>query len=245
MNIGVERCFSFINAQLSSAGRVTYLGQAAAPWFVTIARQSGCGAHVTGAKLAEILQAHCPAGPAPWTVFDRNLVEKVIEDHHLPKRLEKFMPEDRTTEIADIMDELFDLHPSSWTLVHKTSETILRLAELGNCILIGRAAAIVTGKLEHGLHVRLIGSPEKRVERMIQFEELDRTVARSLVAEQDRARQRYVWKYFHQDITDSLLYHLVINTDAFSCEQAAHLIAEGLINLTRCGKASATSTVSA
>lgn len=245
MNIGVERCFSFIHAQLGSAGRVTYLGPTGPRWFVTIARQSGCGAHVTGAKLAELLEARCPAGPAPWTVFDRNLVERVIEDHHLPKRFEKFMPEDRTTEIADVMDELFDLHPSSWTLVHKTSETILRLAELGNCILIGRAAAIVTSKLEHGLHVRLIGSPEKRIERMMHFEEIDRAAARALVAEQDRARQRYGWKYFHKDLTDSLLYHLVINTDLFSCDQAAHLIAEGLANLMRCGKASATSTVSA
>lgn len=245
MNIGLERCFSFINAQLGTGGKVTYLGQTAPPWFVTIARQSGCGAHVTGTILAQILQARCPAGPAPWTVFDRNLVEQVLEDHHLPKRFEKYMSEDRATEIADIMDELFDLHPSSWTLVRKTSETILRLAELGNCILIGRAAAIVTAKLEHGFHVRMIGSVEKRVERMMHFEELDRETARTLVEEQDRARQRYARKYFHKDLTDSLLYQLVINTDSFSCEQAAHLIAHALLNHTRCGKASATDPVSA
>ena len=243
MSIGLERCFSFINAQLGAGGRVTYLGQAGSPWFVTLARQAGCGAHATGAKLAELLQARCPAGPAPWTVFDRNLVEQVLEDHHLPKWFEKYMPEDRITEIADIMDELFDLHPSSWTLVRQTSETILRLAALGNCILIGRAANIVTAKLEHGFHVRLVGSPETRVERMMNFEELTRKAALERVAEQDRARRRYAHKYFHKDLTDALFYDLVINTDSFPCEQAAHLIAEGLMNHTGCAKVSAADPV--
>ena len=81
--------------------------------------------------LASFLEEKLPKEGCPWTVFDKNIVEKVLEDHHLPKRIAKFMREDRIFEGTDIMDELFGLHPSAWSLAHKTAETILHLAELG------------------------------------------------------------------------------------------------------------------
>ena len=54
------------------------------PRAVTISRQTGSGAHVVGEELAKHLQAHSPKDAPPWTLFDRNLVEKVLEEHHLP-----------------------------------------------------------------------------------------------------------------------------------------------------------------
>ena len=82
----------------------------------------------------------------------------MLEEHSLPKSLARFMPEDRISEVSDTMDELFGLHPPSWDLVHKTSETILHLAQLGHVIIIGRGAKVITAKLDGVLHVRLVGS---------------------------------------------------------------------------------------
>src|SRR5512141_528358 len=114
---GLERCQTFINAHLQSAGKSATAAQGGVPRrTVTISRQTGSGAHAVAEKLATCLQALSPADACPWTVFDRNLVEKVLEDHNLPRRLAQFMPEDRISEIADTMDELFGLHPPSWTL---------------------------------------------------------------------------------------------------------------------------------
>ena len=139
----------------------------------------------------ELLQAQAPKAACPWAVFDRNLVQKVLEDHHLPKRLARFMPEDRISEISDTMDELFGLHPPSWTLVHKTSETILHLAELGNVILIGRGAAVITRKLDYVFDVRLVGSVERRVQHLQEREQLSLKAARELVQREDLGRRRY------------------------------------------------------
>jgi cytidylate kinase len=228
-NVGFDRCLSFINCQMQPGGKAAAETEGTPRRAVTISRQAGCGAHVVAAQLAEYLQAHDPQTKYPWTVFDQNLVEKVLEDHHLPKRLEKFMPEDKVSEIADIMDELFDLHPSSWTLVHKASETILRLAELGNVIIIGRGANIITAKLKHAFHVRLIGSLETRIARMRHFEKLSEKDAAKLVHDQDLGRQRYVKKYFDEDIDDPLLYNLVINTDLVAFETAVRMIADAVL----------------
>jgi len=176
------------------------------------------------------MQEHCPEGSCPWAVFDRNLVEKVLEDHNLPQRLAKFMPEDRASEIADIMDELFDLHPPSWTLVRKTTDTILRLAELGNVILIGRGATITTAKLDYVFHVRIIGSIENRVKHVQELDHLSRAAAMDRILSEDRGRKRYLKKYFETDPDNPLLYHLIINTDDVPYAEAARIIGDAVLH---------------
>ncbi|MCX7723062.1 MAG: cytidylate kinase-like family protein [Verrucomicrobiae bacterium] len=198
---------------------------------VTISRQTGCGAHEVAIRLAEYLQANDTVQQCPWTVFDRNLVQKVLEDHQLPAVFEKYMPEDTRSEIAEIMDELFGLHPSAWTLVHKTTETILRLAELGNVIIIGRGANIITSSFKYAFHVRLVASLEKRVERVRKRTGMDAAQAREFIQREDLGRKRYLKAYFDADIDDPLLYHMVINTDLTPLDLAAQLIGDAVLTL--------------
>jgi hypothetical protein len=199
---------------------------------VTISRQAGSGAHAVADKLAPLLQARNPKDAPPWTIFDRNLVDKVLQEHNLPERVAKFMPEDRTSEIADTMEELFGLHPPSWLLVRKVTETILHLAELGNVILIGRGAAVVTANLSHVFHVRLVSALEKRVQRIQELNHLSKDAALKFIREEDRGRERYLKQYFKTDVDDPLLYDLVINTDRIPHDQAAKLIADAVLNRT-------------
>jgi cytidylate kinase len=228
----LDKCLAFLDCQLdpktAPAPRSTPLRYRT----VTISRQSGSGGHVVAEKLAEFLQTNAPSESCAWTTFDRNLVEKVLEDHHLPKRLAKFMPEDHVSDISDAMDELFGLHPSSWTLVEQTAETILRLAELGNVILIGRAASVVTAKLDHVFHVRLVSSMDKRAEYLQDLEKISTKAAIQMLRREDRGRARYVSKHYGADINDPLLYHLVINTERVGYEQAAIIIGNAMLRST-------------
>ena len=225
---GLERCRTYINAHIQAAGK-GLTSDDRPRRAVTISRQTGSGAHVVAEKLAACLQTHTPSDARPWTVFDRNLVEKVLEDHNLPHRLARFMPEDRVSEIADMMDELFGLHPPSWTLVRQTTETILHLAELGNVILIGRGATVLTNKLEYVYHVRLVGSLEKRVAHMQELNGLNKQAALELIRREDRGRRRYLKTHFKADLDDLLLYHLVINTDLVPYEAAAQIVADAML----------------
>jgi cytidylate kinase len=230
---GLERCRTFINAQLQTAGKGAAAAEAGVSRrAVTISRQTGSGAYSVAEKLAAFLQARSPKGACPWTVFDRNLVEKVLEDHNLPQRLAQFMPEDRVSEIADTMDELFDLHPPSWTLVRQTTDTILRLAELGNVILIGRGATVIASKFDYAFHVRLVGSLERRVKHIQEVAHLSKEDALARIRREDRGRERYLKKYFDTDLNDPLLYHLVINTDLVPYEEAARIIADAVMERT-------------
>jgi cytidylate kinase len=226
----LERCRTFIDAQFQGAGKTAIPANGGAPRrAVTISRQTGSGAHSVAEKLADILQAHAPKDACPWTVFDRNLVEKVLEDHHLPRHLAGFMPEDRVSEIKDTIDGLFGLHPPSETLARQTSDTILRLAELGNVILIGRGATVLTRKLDYVFHVRLVGSLEKRAQYIQELHQLSKKEALERIREEDRGRERYLKRYFDTAIDDPLLYHLVINTDLVPHAEAAQLIAAAVL----------------
>jgi cytidylate kinase len=228
---GLERALTFINCQLQPAGSGTVSLKDEVPRrAVTISRQAGSGAHAVAEKLADLLQAHTPKDACPWTVFDRNLVDKMLQEHHLPERVGRFMAEDRTSEISDTMEELFGLHPPSWLLVRKITETILHLAELGNVILVGRGAAVATAKLDYVFHVRLVSSLEKRVQRIQELNQLSKEAALQFIQREDRGRERYLKKYFKTDVDDPLLYHLVINTDLISHGTAARLIADAMLH---------------
>lgn len=226
--ISFENCLAFINRQWQSAASLPAVNTGMVRNVVTISRQTGSGAHTIAEKLAVRLQCESPKGAAPWTVFDRNLVERALEDHHLPARLAQHMPEDRTSEFKDIMDDLFGLHPPSWTLVQQGAETVLRLAGLGSVILIGRGAHLVTARLPNALHVRLVAPFEQRVARMQELRKLTRKTALALVRREDRGRARYLKKYFGADVDDPLLYHLILNTGRVSYDEAVEIIADAL-----------------
>ena len=193
---------------------------------VTISRQSGCGAHFFGEKLAEYLMRRHPERGRPWKVFDKGLVQAVLEDHHLPGHLARFMPEDRVSQLDEMVHNVFDLHPPTELLVRQTAETILRLAELGNVIIIGRGGNIVTRGLPGTLHVRLIGSLEARAGHIEHFDKLSRKDAMDRIHREEEGRERYLWKHFHKDVGDPLLYDLVINTDRVRLDDAAQLVGE-------------------
>lgn len=217
----LDQCMTFINSQLQPSRGTDKPPRLA----ITVSRQAGAGAWEIAPRLARILEATGPQGGRPWAVFDRELVERVLEDHDLPAKLAKFMPEDRLSYVQNAVQELLGLHPPVWELAHKTTDTIMRLATVGNVILIGRGASIVTSRLRHMFHVRLIGSEEARLKRLLEHRDLDEAAAREFLEKTDRGRHRYVKEYFRADVAEPLLYDLTINTDRITAEQAAELIA--------------------
>ena len=182
-------------------------------------------------KLASYLEEHAPKPGVKWTIFDRQLMQKVLEDHHLPTHLMKILSEDRVSVVQDTLAEIFHVHPTADKMVKLISETILQLAEVGNVIIVGRGANIVTARLPRVLHVRLVASLEDRIERVCREYNKTPEAARRYCLEEDPARTRYIKAYFKADINDPQHYHLVINTSRVGIDNAARLIGESLLRL--------------
>jgi cytidylate kinase len=186
---------------------------------------------IVAEKLAQYLQHQTPHDGVKWTVFGRELMEKVLADHDLPKHLLKFLPEDRLSLVEDNLAELFGVHPASKVVLKQAAETIMQLAGMGGAILVGRAANIVTAKLPNVLHVRLVASLDDRIERICRDENKTPDEARRFCIEKEHARERYVKHYFHADTNDPLLYHLIINTSRVGHDNAVRLIGDALMHL--------------
>lgn len=137
-------------------------------------------------RLAGMLKQADPNRLQPWTVLDRQLVERALEEHHLPLQLAKKMPEDKRSYVDDVLDDLFGLRPPSWVLVPQVAETMQRLARTGHVILIGRGATIVTSQLPNVFHVRLVASLPTRISRIQASRSLTAEEALSFVAKEDR-----------------------------------------------------------
>lgn len=198
---------------------------------VTISRQAGSGAKGIAEELARYLEKHAAQPAVPWMVFDKELVEQVLKEHNLPHSLATLRPEDRVSRMEDIIEEILGSLPPSQQFVRQTAETILRLAHAGNVIIIGRGANVVTTWVEHVLHVRLVGSLEKRIARIQSYDRCDRKAALAFIRKADTGRRRYLETYFRKNIDDPLLYHLTINTDFFTDAAVAKIIGDAVLSL--------------
>jgi cytidylate kinase len=225
----IDKCRAFVDSQLIVAQNQSGQKSSSAHFVVTLSRQTGAGARTIASRLAEYLGKHDTSTRVPWTAFDRNLVEKVLEDHHLPQRLAQYMVEDKLPTIDDGLGELLGLHPSSCILVQDTIETIVKLAQMGNVILVGRGASIITHSFSNAFHVRLVGSPEKRSAHIAEVMRLSPREAAAYIRREDRKRKRYIKTYFGANIEDPMQYHMVINTDLISYDEATILIGEAVL----------------
>src|SRR5579864_3841891 len=105
MNAPLEfgRCLTFINRHFMPNARAVCAPENKSRWrVVTISRQAGTRGHLIAEKLAQQLQFRAlNNGATSWMIFDRDLVEKVLEEHRLPPRLAKFIAENRTSGFED------------------------------------------------------------------------------------------------------------------------------------------------
>ena len=221
----LQECRSYVKAQFVARPTERHReSPPPPPLSVTLSRQAGARGHSISTSLVEELRRHQSPDQPPWTLFDRELVRQILDDHHLPHELAKFMPDDRVGELEAAINEILGRHPSSWTLFEYTVDTIVRLARLGHCIIVGRGAGVVTRSFPNTLHVRLIGSLEQRIRHMIQAHDMTERQAAAYIKSEDAARQKFLKQHFGKDINDPHLYDLILNTDFLEDRAAIQII---------------------
>jgi cytidylate kinase len=199
---------------------------------ITISRETGAGAITVSQLVVEYLEMHQVNDPLhPWTIFDRDLVKKVIEHHKLSETVEQYMQEDAPKRVDDLLSDVLGVHPPARTLVQHTNRTILRLAMSGNVIIVGRGANLITSSLTNVFHARLIAPLEFRIQNVREYYNLSHQKAVEFVREGDRAKARYYQRNFNSKIQEPLQYHLTINTGLVNFSEAAHLIGTAVLEM--------------
>lgn len=196
---------------------------------ITISRETGTGATKICERLIDHLNQYAIEEYKDWAYFDRKLIEKVMEDHNLPEHFRKYLSEEKPAKIDSWFGEILGITPSKLLLLHKTSQTINKLAEFGNVILVGRGANIILSNLERAFHIRLIAPINFRIENAMKLYNLDRKDAEEFIKTEDEFRKDYILKYFHKNVEDPHLYHAIINTNLLSFDEIAEMIVHCVI----------------
>lgn len=219
-----KECCSYVAALLEAQDHRKQGKTATPPPAITISRQTGARGRSIGQKLAHTLSEQSPQTSLPWTLFDENLVEKILCDHDLPSSLAKFMPDDSVSELDSTINEILGRHPSLWTLFEHSVETMVHLCHIGHCILVGRGGNKIAQGLRNVTRVYFVGSQPRRIQQMVQAHGMSRKEAQQFIKHEDHARQRFMKDHFSCDINDPTQYDLVINTDHYCDEAVVQMI---------------------
>lgn len=180
--------------------------------FVTISRQGGAGGHTIGQLLVSRLNALDP-GETPWTLWDRQLVEKVVADHNVERDLVEHLGECNRTWMEDFLAGLaFDVGQTEARVYQYVATTIRALAHQGRVVLVGRGSVYITRRHPAGVHLRLVAPVEYRVNLMAKQLNMTTEAAAAHVHQLDKMRDAFYRRYWPRQVVANEAFSLTINT---------------------------------
>lgn len=201
--------------------------------FITISRQAGAGGRTMAAALLEEFARRDVPALAGWHWADRGLCESLAGDPRLHVSLERLLDEHYRSRLEDYLTQVISGAAPQIRLHQALFATMRSLAAVGKVVLVGRAGVCATRGMPGGVHIRLVGTRGKRVERVAKRFGWEEPKADRWVDEQDRARAAVVKEYFGHDINDPLLFDAVFNTDIVPAAVTASAVAELVLARTR------------
>jgi cytidylate kinase len=195
--------------------------------FITISREYGCLGYQVGVEAARLLNGLCRPDQQ-WAVFERRILDRVMEDMHISRELAETLTDRGKSFMADYFRITFSNYPPEAAVYTKLVETIRLIAANGHAVIIGRVGNVITRDMPRGYHVRLIASPEKKIENIGRQFKIPVKKAKEVLAKKGEAREEFILKRLKVDMADPQQYGLVINTSDLSIEATARLIVKGM-----------------
>jgi cytidylate kinase len=201
-------------------------GNVPAHWTVAVSREAGARGSSIARRAGELLG---------WPVYDRELLQMIADEKGLRVKLLESVDEKHTSWLESCLEGLATgPHVSEVAFVRYLVESLFSLAALGNCVIVGRASALILPP-DSTLRMRLTGAEKDRIAYISRHFGLPEKDAAAWVKQTDHDRTWFVQEYFHKDANDLTQYDLVINTSRFSTEAAAQLMAQAVHQVVSAG----------
>jgi cytidylate kinase len=183
--------------------------------FVTISREAGAG----GSEVARLVGQRLG-----WEVLDKNLLDRVADRFHVPRRMLDLVDETKSNWVYDVLGTWMDskLVPHEKYAAYVT-RVVQAVARTGGCVFVGRGAQFLLPR-EKVLAVRIVAPEKFRIARIMQQQNLSAAEGRRWMIETDDGRREFVAEHFHHPIDDPHLYDLVLNTERLEIAGAAALV---------------------
>ena len=153
-----------------------------------------------------------------------------MKDMGLSHQLAEIMTLTARKTMTNFFQTTFSKFPPQVAVYKKLTETVMTIASNGYGIIVGRAGNAITRDMECGFHVRLVASMEWKINRISELMNLKKKDAEALILEKSRQRDEFLREFVRFDNSDVLNYHLVINNARYNSEEAAAIIAKGMLS---------------
>jgi cytidylate kinase len=121
----------------------------------------------------------------------------------------------------DVMESEVPAFIDDRTYLETVTSILEDLARRGDMLFIGRGSQMILRDRADALHVQLVADEDARVERVMQWESVNRDEARRRARDFNRHRAAFHKKFWRVDVWDPRLYDVVINTTSIGYEDAA------------------------
>lgn len=186
---------------------------------LTISRQFGCEGFPLAERLKTLFEK---ASGEPWNIYDKTLIERVSEEQGISMNLLQ-----RLGDMSRALEAL-GLHPSGH-VTHdeafaKVAKHLLKIARVGNAVIVGRGGASLCAGLKNCYHFRLEAGEAWRVASLMKRLEVSRSEAEETVKAGSKLRERFVSQCLGEDITQHRHYDAIFNNERHSVEEIAQAI---------------------
>ncbi|UFS70658.1 cytidylate kinase-like family protein [Geomonas sp. RF6] len=205
---------------LSARARSLVPGAAPKP-VITLSREFGCEAYPVAEELVSIAERK---SDERWLLADISLLDAVAKEHNIS--------EDQMLSLGHKsrwLDDLFATFSAHWKTDSEyyrlLCEQVVTLARLGNVVFVGLGAAIITRSMHNCFHFRLIADHDFKVRSIARRMEVPKQDAETIVAEQQKERDRMIRNLLDADEHQPLYYHMIFNNGSIPHKEIARIIA--------------------
>ena len=204
------------------------------PFVITISREVGSGGRTIGRKLAEKLGVRFSDKELVDELQKKlNLTVDSIEELKGKKKrwLDDFIQMVAPVPMSGMLVDGDSDYISEYNLslsvndVFEAEKEILNgIADEGSCVIAGRSGFFVLKGRPNKVDILITASRDKRIARIMEKQNLSRQKAEEVIDSVDKARDNYVQRYTGQSRYDARNYHIVLNMDYITEDQAVAMI---------------------
>jgi len=189
--------------------------------FITISRETGCGA----ISIAKILITELKKRGQAWKYIDKEVLNEASKKLKIGQEKISYVFEaEKKTHVDDILSALSNRYYKSDKAVRKTiSEVVKHYAEEGQVIIVGRGGVAITAGMERGLHIKLVAPESWRVHSLMDRKQKPMEEMAAFIKENDLKREKLLLDFFKKK-PGEFCYDIVLNRASFTENQVAKII---------------------
>lgn len=178
--------------------------------FITISEMLGTNGETIARKVAKIMD---------YPFYGKEELFKAADEMGLLQGVKEVQLKN-----PSLLEKLLSDQPKIY--LDRFQSVIYEVAKKGNALFFGKGSTFLLGSFDCALHVLVIGSMEKRIQRVMETNHVGREVAEKMVQTSDHEKRGFIRYAFDEDWPNPLLYVLTLNTDTLTIDTAVKIIVE-------------------